>query len=89
MSAGDRNKFPLALDIAPKPYRMLQFMAKYGKMIGYISGILIIVVATVLWQSGYGMIWIAVGVGLGIFATLMLNCIAELVDLIVDTMIPK
>lgn len=87
----DRNdeSFPLALAVEVKPYRTLQFFSTNGKYFAYLTGALVLLVAIALWWSGYGAVWLPVGAALAAVVVLMLNCFAELIDLIVDTMIPK
>ncbi len=83
------DAYPLALPVADKPYRTLKFVAVYGKAVAYLAGALVCATGAALWAAGFGAAWVLAGVVLGGFTTLLLNCLAELVDLIVDTMIPK
>jgi hypothetical protein len=85
----DNEGFPLALPVHAKPYRTLLFISANGKYLSYLIGALILLSAAALWWSGYGAIWLPVGTVLASVAVVMLNCFAELIDLIVDTMIPK
>jgi hypothetical protein len=87
----DRNNenFPLALAVEAKPYRTLLFFSSNGKYFAWLTGLVLLLGAVALWWIGYGAVWLPVGVALAAVAVLMLNCFAELIDLIVDTMIPK
>ncbi|MFZ5692214.1 MAG: hypothetical protein ACOY5F_13270 [Pseudomonadota bacterium] len=85
----ESEHFPLALPIASKPYRTLLLFSKHGKTIAYLTGAIVLLGAVALWWSGFGPAWLAAGVVIAAFAVLMMNCFAELIDLIVDTMIPK
>jgi hypothetical protein len=81
------EQYPLALPIPPKPYRVLLFFAAYGKLVACAAGIAIC--AIIIFSAGHGAIWLVVGGILAAFTFLMLSCFAELIDLIVDTMLPK
>jgi hypothetical protein len=83
------ENFPLALETAAKPYRTLLFFSANGKSVAWLTGAVVLLGAVALWWLGYGAVWLPVGVVLAAVAVLMLNCLAELIDLIVDTMIPK
>jgi hypothetical protein len=87
----DRNNenFPLALAVDVKPYRTLLFFYFYGKYFAWLTGLVLLLDAVALWSTGYGAVWLPVGAALAVVAVVMLNCFAELIDLIVDTMIPK
>ena len=86
----DKNEsYPLALPIAAKPYRTLLLFASRGKLIAYLNGAIVLVGAVGLWWSGHGILWLPVGIVVATFSILLMSCFAELVDLIVDTMIPK
>lgn len=89
MADAKNEGFPLALTVESKPYRTLLFFSANGKSFAYAIGALILLGAAALWWSGYGAVWLPIGVVIAAVAVLMLNCFAELVDLIVDTMIPK
>ena len=79
----------LALAGPAKPYRTLLLFSVHGKSIAYLASAVVLVGCVALWWLGHGVIWIAVGVITASFALLVLSCFAELIDLIVDTMIPK
>jgi hypothetical protein len=79
----------LELSGPAKPYRTLLFFSVYGKLIAYLASGAVLVGCTAFWWLGYGVIWFAVGVGVSGLVLLLLSCFAELIDLIVDTMIPK
>jgi hypothetical protein len=83
------ESYPLALPVPESPYRTLLFFASYGKVVAYLAGLFICAGGLTLWWSGYGAPWVAAGIFLGAFAILLMNCLSELVHLIVDTMIPK
>jgi hypothetical protein len=83
------ENFPLALMVEAKPYRTLLFFSANGKYFAWLTGAVVLLGAVALWWSGYGVAWLPAGVVLAAVAVLMLNCFAELIDLIVDTMIPK
>ena len=86
----DKNDgYPLALPIAAKPYRTLLLFANYGKAIAYLTGAVVLMGAVGLWWSGLGTVWLLAGIVAAAFSILLLSCFAELVDVIVDTMIPK
>lgn len=87
--SGKSESYPLALPVADSLYRTLLFFAGYGKAVAYLAGIIMAAGGLVLWWAGHGPAWAVAGIGLGCFTTLLLNCLAELVHLIVDTMIPK
>lgn len=89
MANRNNDDFPLALTVDAKPYRTLLFFSANGKYFSYLIGALILLGAAALWWSGYGAVWLPVGTVLAAVAVVMLNCFAELVDLVVDTMIPK
>ncbi len=81
--------FPLALPVSENPYRTLLFFSSYGKVVAFTAASGVFFKGLALWGLGYGAAWIAAGVFLGGFTLLLMNCLAELVQLIVDTMIPK
>jgi hypothetical protein len=83
------ESFPLALTGETKPYRTLLFFSANGKYFAWLTGAVVLLGAVALWWFGYGAVWLPAGVVLAAVAVLMLNCFAELIDLIVDTMIPK
>ena len=83
------ESYPLALPIAAKPYHTLLLFATYGKVIAYLTGAMVALGAIGLWWSGYGIVWLPAGIVVGAVTTLLMSCFVELVDLIVDTMIPK
>ena len=83
------ESYPLALPVAQKPYRTLLFFAAYGKVVAYLAGAGVCAGGVALWEAGFGAAWVPAGVVLGGFTLLMMTCVAELIDLIVDTMIPK
>lgn len=87
--SGKIESYPLALPVAQSPYRTLLFFAGYGKAVAYLVGLIICAGGLAAWWLGYGAVWAPAGIGLGAFACLLMNCLAELVHLIVDTMIPK
>lgn len=89
MAERNNEGFPLALTVEARPYRTLLFFSANGKYFSYLIGALILLGAIALWWSGFGAVWLPVGAVLAIVAVVMLNCFAELIDLIVDTMIPK
>lgn len=89
MTDQNTENFPLALAVTAKPYRTLLFFAANGRYFAYLTGAVVLLAAIALWWSGYGAVWLPVGAALAGVAVLMLNCFAELIDLIVDTMIPK
>lgn len=81
--------FPLALPVSEYPYRTLLFISSYGKVVAYLIALCVLVAGLAIWWSGYGAAWIAAGVFLSGLTLLLMNCLVELVQLIVDTMIPK
>lgn len=83
------ESYPLTLPIAAKPYRTLLLFATYGKAIAYLTGAIVLLGAVGLWWSGLGIVWLPAGIVAAAFSILLMSCFAELVDLIVDTMIPK
>jgi hypothetical protein len=83
------ENYPLALPVPENQYRTLLFFAGYGKAVAYGVGVLVCAFGLTLWWLGHGAAWAPAGIILGAFAILLLNCFAELVQLIVDTMIPK
>ena len=86
----DKNEsYPLALPVAENPYRTLLFFSNYGKAVACLAAAVVCLAGMALWWSGYGAVWVPAGVILGAFTLLLMNCLAELVQLIVDTMIPK
>lgn len=86
---GESESFPPALSCPTKPYRVLLFFAAYGKAFACLTGATVLLGFITLWWLGYGLIWLPAGAILAAFSLVMLNCFAELVDLVVDTMIPK
>jgi hypothetical protein len=85
----ENENFPLALPSTEKPYRTLLFFSAYGKSIAHTTSAVVLLGAISLWWFGYGVIWLPAGVICAAIALVMLNCFAELIDLLVDTMIPK
>ncbi len=85
----ETESYPLALPVPENQYRTLLFFAGYGKTLAYLVGLLICAGGVALYWSGYGTAWLPAGIVVGAFVILLLNCFAELVHLIVDTMIPK
>ena len=86
----DKNEsHPLTLPIAAKPYHALMLFATYGKAIAYLTGAIVLLGAVGLWWSGLGIVWLPVGIIAAAFSIALMRCFAELIDLIVDTMIPK
>lgn len=83
------ESYPLALPVAESPYHTLRFFAGYGRVFAYLTGLIICAFGLALWWLGYGVGCAAAGIVLGGFACLLMNCLAELAHLIVDTMIPK
>jgi hypothetical protein len=83
------ESYPLALPVSENPYRMLRFFASYGKHVAWVAAVIVGASGLAFCQLGYGAVWAPVGVTLGFFLFLLMNCLAELVQLIVDTMIPK
>jgi hypothetical protein len=83
------KSYPLALPITENPYRTLRFFAGYGKHVAWVAALIVGAGGLAFWQFGYGAVWAPIGVILGFFVFLLMNCLAELVQLIVDTMIPK
>jgi hypothetical protein len=77
------------LPVAPKPYPLLHFFAANGKAVAYLTAGFIAAAALALFFAGYGAVWLVAGGILAVCALVMLICFAELIDLIVDTMIPK
>lgn len=85
----DSERYPLALPVAVPPYRTLQFIARYGASVAILLTGVVLAAGFLLWGFGYGAAWIPISFVLAGFTYLMMNCVAELVHLIVDTMIPK
>lgn len=83
------ESYPLALPVAENPYRTLMFFASYGRAVAYGAAAIVCIAGLLLWWFAYGVAWIPVGIILGMFTLLLMSCFAELVQLIVDTMIPK
>jgi hypothetical protein len=69
-------------------YPVLRLFARHGHAIAAVAGIAL-ALAGLASAAGAGWGWAVAGVLGGGFAYLLLRCLAELVHLIVDTLVPK
>jgi hypothetical protein len=83
------ESYPLALPVTEGAYPTLRFFARYGKVVAAFAGAIVCAGGPAFWWLGYGAVWPPVGLILGIALFLVMTCFAELIHLIVDTMIPK
>jgi hypothetical protein len=88
MSRSD-DSYPLSLPVAPTSYPVLQLIALHGGLLAAVTGLVLAVAGFLAWSTGFGWGWAMAGLLLGAFAYLMMRCLAELVHLIADTLIPK
>jgi hypothetical protein len=87
--AREDESYPLALPITQTSYPILQLVAKRGGVLAGLTTSIIVAAGLFAWVAGLGWGWALGGAVLASFAYVMMRCFAELVHLIVDTMIPK
>jgi len=83
------ESYPFALPIVENPYRTLHFISSYGKPVAFLAAAIVGLGGLALWWFDFGVVWVPIGLILACFTLLVMNCLTELVQLIVDTMIPK
>jgi hypothetical protein len=70
-------------------YPVLRLFARHGHAIAAVAGLVPALAGLAAAAAGAGWGWAVAGVLGGGFAYLLLRCLAELVHLIVDTLVPK
>ena len=83
------EKYPMALPEIRRSYPMLQIVAAYGNAIAVLVAAIVLAAGLTAWSLGHGIGWAAAGILLSAFVYLLMRCLAELVHLIADTLIPK